>query len=325
MTNPPASPRRSRWRTGGTIAALVALALVVPALVVLSRPDLARATHAPVPLSAERPVVTSGDILFVGNSFTHGNEEPVYSYNHGAVTDSNGGGAGGVPGIFKKMTDQAGLSFHVDIEAESGQTLEWHEANRPAVIGRPWTDVVLQEHSLRPLPAEHGGDPPAFANSVDDLTAVIRSGNPDAAIYLYETWASPTSVAEQGYPSGIAGLHAMQDDLHSAYFGSAAVGGRATVSPVGDAFLRAVDEGVAVGTPEDGVPAGEVDLWSALDSRHPSKWGAYLSAAVMVARIAGLDPRSLSTGAGSAAAGLGISPQVATELQQIAYETTESG
>ncbi|UFS60834.1 hypothetical protein [Subtercola endophyticus] len=273
-------------------------------------------------LTAYRPAVTSGSILFVGNSFTHGNEEPVFSYNNAAVSDRNGGGAGGIPGIFKKMTDQAGLSFDVDIEAASGQTLGWHYSTRPTVIGEPWTAVVLQEQSTLPLPTAHGGNPTSFATSVGNLRSLVQSGNADAEIYLYETWASPTSVTEQSYPAGVAGLQAMQADLRTAYLANSGAGGAASVSPVGDAFLRAVDDGVADGLPSDGITAGMVNLWSTADLRHPSRWGGYLSAAVMFARITQLDPRTLPTGTGSAAADLEISAPIAAELNRIAYETT---
>jgi hypothetical protein len=86
--------------------------------------------------------------------------------------------------------------------------------------------------------------------------------------------------------------------------------------------MRTIDQGLADPNPADGISAGMFNLWSASDSRHPSTYGSYLSAAVFFARITQADPRSLSTGTGSAAADLGISAADASNLHRIAYEIT---
>lgn len=86
----------------------------------------------------------------MGNSLTHGRYSPVLNYNAAAVTDENNGlpasnpryhsdptepGAwGGVPGIFKRFADQAGLNYVVHLEAIGGITLQYHHANALAVI-----------------------------------------------------------------------------------------------------------------------------------------------------------------------------------------------
>ena len=75
-------------------------------------------------------------ILFVGNSFFHGAFQPVLSYNSQRITDENfkpsrtgqrrrqyeheEGPWGGIPGIFKQLTDEAGLHYEVHLEAISG-------------------------------------------------------------------------------------------------------------------------------------------------------------------------------------------------------------
>ena len=56
------------------------------------------------------------NILFVGNSYTHGGITAVENYNTSAITDANGTGYGGVPGIFKQFTVDAGLNYNVTIE-----------------------------------------------------------------------------------------------------------------------------------------------------------------------------------------------------------------
>ena len=69
---------------------------------------------------------------------------------------------------------------------------------------------------------------------------------------------------------------------------------------MGDAFLRAVIEGVAMRDPY--VPeAGKVNLWHT-DYFHPSKYGSYLSAAVHFATITGLNPLILGARAGGGGA-----------------------
>ena len=73
-------------------------------------------------------------ILFAGNSYTFGRVDPVMSYNAANVHDltaamnvANSGGSnpyephpwGGVPGIFKQFTVEAGLDYDVSISARN--------------------------------------------------------------------------------------------------------------------------------------------------------------------------------------------------------------
>ena len=69
------------------------------------------------------------------------------TYRKGSVRDLNGDGMGGVPALFKRFADEAGLRYSVSLETAAGQTLAWHLANKPAVIDRPWDAVVLQQYS----------------------------------------------------------------------------------------------------------------------------------------------------------------------------------
>ncbi len=267
-------------------------------------------------------VLLGGDILFVGNSFTHGNIAPVMTYNRNAITDANNTGSarqGGVPGIFKKLTDQAGLNFNVTIEAVSGQTLEYHLANKSPTIGQSkWEAVVLQEYSTRPVPASRGGEPDKFFDAVSSLKTLIGSSSA-ASIYLYETWARPDQVYPANSEYAGTSLQTMQTDLHNSYYSANAMNGLTGVSPVGDAFLRAISEGVGNPNPYSIAPAGTIDMWDT-DHYHASKYGSYLSAAVMFREITGLDPRDLATDGNSAAGGLGISSADAVRLNTIAFE-----
>lgn len=271
--------------------------------------------------AAPRAEAATREILFVGNSFTHGAVEPTYSYNKGTVTDANGTGMAGVPAIFKKMIDQSGLSGNVTIEAVSGETLQYHYSTKAAIIGQAkWDDIVLQEYSTRPLPSNKGGNIAAFNTALGNLKALIV-GSSGADIHLYETWARPDLTFPAGQPYSGQPLSAMQTDLHNAYYAANATFGFAGVAPVGDAFLRAVNEGVANPKPYQAAPAGTLDIWDT-DRYHASKYGSYLSAAVMLAELTDVDPRTLATGANTAAAGLGIASADAQRLNLIAYEAT---
>src|ERR1700761_6566571 len=63
-------------------------------------------------LSAFAPLYAAAppNILFVGNSFTHGNYAPLQGYNSSGITDTNNYGYGGIPGVFQKMTVGLGYS-----------------------------------------------------------------------------------------------------------------------------------------------------------------------------------------------------------------------
>jgi hypothetical protein len=260
-------------------------------------------------------------ILFVGNSFTQGGSEPAASYNNSAITDLNGTSIGGVPGIFKKMVDQSGLNYDVNVEAVGGQTLKFHIDYKSAIIADPkWNTVVLQDYSTRPCPPDKEGDPAEFNASVTSLKNLIQTGS-GANIYLYETWSRPNLTFPVGSPYYGQGLQAMQTDLHAGYYNANNTNRLGGVAPVGDAFLRAVNEGVANPTPYNQAPSGTMNLWD-LDNYHANRGGSYLAAAVLFGRITGADPRNLPVGPGSAAEGMSLQPSDAARLNLVAYEAT---
>ena len=274
-------------------------------------------------LSDSPPVAGPGPkVLFVGNSFTHGAYAPVYTYNSAAITDANGTGMGGIPGIFKKLTTQSGLQYNVTIEAVSSMTLDWHYTNRAAIIAKTnWDIVVLQEQSTTPLPVAYGGAPSQFTQGVSNLSGIILATNPAAQIVLYETWAYPLWV----YPSGAAyyglALTNMQNDLTAAYRAAYTNFNCAGLAPVGEGFMEAVNEGVADSNPYDGISPGTFDLWYS-DYKHPSVYGAYLSAATFYGLLTQNDPRTLPVEGNSVASDLGISATDAATLNRIAYQFT---
>lgn len=136
-----------------------------------------------VVLAVLGPVIANAapiSVLFVGNSYTFGRHDPVMSYNTANVTDltaperggvfadTTGGNAfephpwGGVAGIFKQFTDQAGLDYAVSLSTRNAASLRGHFLNsnpadwdmRGNIASQSWDKVVLQEQSATPLPRQ---------------------------------------------------------------------------------------------------------------------------------------------------------------------------
>lgn len=351
-------------------------------------------------------------ILFVGNSYTFGRVDPVMRYNAANVhdltaafyaADQTGANAyephpwGGVPGIFKQFTTEAGLDYDVSISARNAASLRGQFLNtassawdlRGNVASQKWDTVVLQEQSDATLPAGKGknANPAQFRAYANEFEQFIHDGsaqtytetqlygslqacqatglsaascntrraipananaNPNAKVYLTDTWARPDMVyahlnttADPSSPSGAPipdGTHTqatlyystlagMTADLHASIYGEAAANGKfAGVVGVGDAFQLAYNEGVvktggfydANGVYVPNQPGDLMNLWWD-DYLHASKYGSYLDALVQFGTITGLDPRSLGVDE-IAAHDLGISQADALTLQRVAAE-----
>jgi hypothetical protein len=304
-------------------------------------------------------------VLFVGNSFTY-TRPPALQYNIENVTDLNAQNAidkpvgsdpalpqpwGGVPGIFKALADQAGLSYEVKHSLRGGATLRGHVLNtnpagwdlRANILSGRWDVVVLQGNSTEAV-SRAGGDFGQFSAYVDKLQRIVHLGdahsyrerdlypggsntlrtipanpnaNAQAAIYLYQTWARPDLTYPSGGPYAGEPLETMTADLTAAYAAAALGNGRITgVVPVGEAFMRAVQTGVAMRNPYEPEP-DKLDLWWAEDQFHSSVHGSYLSALVMFGSLTRVDPSSFGANE-RAAADLGIAPRDALALQRVA-------
>jgi hypothetical protein len=308
-------------------------------------------------------------ILFVGNSFTY-TRPPALQYNIENVTDLNeqnaidfpqGGNPelpqpwGGVAGIFKALTDQAGLPYVVKHSLRGGATLRGHVLNtnpanwdmRANIMSERWDVVVLQGNSTEAI-ERAGGFFAQFDFYVRTLQRIIRVGdahsfrereaygggsttvsnvlrqipaNPNAhagtAIFLYQTWARPDLTYPAGQPYSGDPLEAMTEDVRAAYaqtaINNAGING---VVPVGEAFMRAVQTGVATRDPYNPEPR-KLDLWWEEDQFHSSVHGSYLSALVMFGALTGVDPSSFGANE-RAAADLGIRSRDAFALQRVA-------
>jgi hypothetical protein len=171
--------------------------------------------------------------------------------------------------------------------------------------------------------------------------AANPNANAAAQIYLQQTWARPNLINPPGTatpnpltgdaiysatpaPSFFSSLEAMTGEMTvamnnvAAFAGADNSGGITGVIPVGQAFLRAVQDGLATrdmyatGANSDGL----IDLWFN-DGTHASVHGSYLSALTLFGSITGLDPQSLGAGE-QAAIDLGISAADAVRLQRVA-------
>lgn len=258
-------------------------------------------------------------VLFVGNSYTHGAFEPLVSYNRDAITDVNGSGYGGVAGMFKQLTESAGLKYDVTIEAVSGKELSWHVTNRAELIFQPkWDKVFLQDHSRGAIPSGRDGNRTDFQAAVIALKQGIHVANPDAEIYLYETFPRSGLTYVEGKPYFGEPIETMGTDVRQGYFGMLDIEpGIHAVSPAGSAWVLAIQQDVADRNPYDGIDDGKINLW-ADDNHHASKYGCYLNAVVHFGAATGIDPRTL--GYEKTAADLGIASNVVRRLQQVAFE-----
>jgi len=260
-------------------------------------------------------------ILFVGNSFTFGANSAAHYYKSDTVTDLNGPGTngktvGGVPAFFKAFTREAGLNYTVSLETVGGKGMDYHYAEKRPLLDKTWDVVVM--HGYSTLDQAHPGDPALLISSAKQMTDMFRSKNPKVEVWLDATW----SRADQTYPDGKPWhgkpIQQMGIDVMAAYALAARNAHVNGVVPVGLAWNRAIDSGVAGGDPYAGIPAGKVNLW-AWDSYHASAYGYYLEALLVFAKVTGRDPLSLGDNE-TVADDMGFSKPQTHALQQVAHD-----
>ncbi|MEX2584598.1 MAG: PEP-CTERM sorting domain-containing protein [Gemmatimonadota bacterium] len=256
-------------------------------------------------------------VLFIGNSFTYGHGSAARFYRADTVTDLNDEGIGGVPAFFKSFTEQAGLEYDVYLETRGGSGFEFHLENKmPELTSRAWDYVVA--HGQSTLDLQNPGDPTKFLASGREFVEVLTRNDPGTEIYLTSTW----SRADMTYPADGTWhgrpIETLALDVRRYYDELARLPGVAGINPVGEAWNRAMREGVADPNPYDGVAEGQLDLWT-WDHYHASTAGYYLEALVVFGNVTGVDPRSLGRGECSGFE-LGLSTDQVEALQRVAYE-----
>jgi hypothetical protein len=275
---------------------------------------------SPAAAQTATPTTVAGKprtILFVGNSFTQGAHSAVKRYRANAVTDLNGDGYGGVPALFKTFTEEVGLNYTVSLETQGGKPLGFHWAERRQLLDKAWDVVILQE--LSTLDRDKPGDATDYRTYAPQFAAMFARSNPRVDVLLMATWARADLVYQPGSPWSGKPLSAMTQDLRRATDGVQTLSPSFRgVLPVGDAWARAIAAGIADPNPYDGIAFGQVDLWT-YDHYHASIYGYYLEALVVFGRVTGIDPTRLGAKE-SAADDLGVAPQTAVALQQIARD-----
>jgi beta-glucanase (GH16 family) len=257
-------------------------------------------------------------ILFVGNSFTAGSGSAVERFRPDTVTDLNREGVGGVPALFEAFTRQAGLDYDVHLEVSGGMNLDYHFEQKGNLIKRAWDHVVLQGYST--LDADAPGDPRKIVAYAGMLAAAFHDANPRVDVRLVATWSRADQVYKAAGPWSGKPIEAMALEVRAAYDAAAASSPQVrAVIPVGQAWNRAIAEGLAASNPYRKIAPELVNLW-ADDGYHASTYGSYLAALVIFGSVTGRDPRSLGP-AEEAAVALGLAPAAAQALQHIAADT----
>jgi hypothetical protein len=263
------------------------------------------------------PALAQTSVLFIGNSFTFGYGSAARYYRADSVTDLNNEGIGGVPALFKSFADQAGLDYDVYLETRGGSGLDFHLANKLQEIGsQPWDQVVM--HGYSTLDADAPGNPAKLVSTTAQMTEFLRGKNPNVQVYLTSTWARADQTYVPDRPWSGQPIGNMTRDIRAAYDLAAVAPGVVAVNGVGDAWQRAMDQGIADPNPYDGIAAGQVDLWT-WDHYHASVYGYYLEALVVFGNLTGRDPRSLGTNECSGFE-LGLSRDEVGNLMTVAYE-----
>ncbi len=267
-------------------------------------------------LAASEPTAAK-TILFVGNSFTYGELSPVRDYKPNTVTDLNKTGVGGVPALFKAFAAQAGLDYEVSLETVPGVGLDYHYAEKRALLDRGWDEVVLQSFST--LDQNHAGDPSLLVKYTGVFSDMLHRRNPAVKIYLSATWSRPDMTYPERSPWHGKPIEQMGKDIDAGYrLAAQKAPGIAGVVPVGLAWNRAIDSGLADANPYDGISPGRIDLW-AVDDYHASTYGYYLEALLVFGRVTGRDPLSVGDRESSIGA-LSLDPAVIRKLEQVAHD-----
>lgn len=258
-------------------------------------------------------------VLFIGNSYTFGSTSAVRYYRAETVQDLYNTDFGGVPALVGVFADQAGVALDVSHATSSGFGLHDHVEAGLERFDRSWDCVVMQ--SLSMLDRAAPGDPRRLVEASATLADTVRARHDAVQILFLATWPRADYVHLDGRPWSGQGLDRMAADIRDGYeLAAARVGVDGAIIPVADAWLKAMETGLAVENPYQGVPHGQVSLWS-YDQHHASQYGYYLSALVVFAHLTGLDPRSLGE-TELAAWELGIEPGLAAGLQAAAREVT---
>jgi hypothetical protein len=241
----------------------------------------------PPPCTAAEPT----KILFIGNSYTRFNDLP-------AMVQSIATSAG------KKRPEVA-------MHAPGGCTLKKHlseRANLDLIDRGGWDALVVQGQSQEAaLAAVNPAIREDFLRGGADLSSRFKATNPNARVFLYQTWARHPALwkarAPEAAPLG-ADAAEMQRRNRAGYAELAARIDGSVVAPVGDAWMR------------NDAAANSPRLHTA-DNSHPTQSGSYLAALVIYGTLYATADLAVDYRAG-------LGEPKAAHLQRIATEALRS-
>lgn len=210
-------------------------------------------------------------VLFLGNSYTASNN---------------------LPRLVQRVLMSVEVSIEVQAITPGGRRLTQHATDlqtpgspvADAFEAGPWHHIVLQEQSQIP------GFPGGSQDLVESLQAAAVLGAAaeglGAGVVFYQTWGRRDG--DDGNPGLYPDFSTMQDRLTAGYLALAAqaegAGASVEIAPVGEAFRLVLAE--------EGVEAFEALYVN--DGSHPSLQGSWLAALVLAARLADIDPMTVS-------------------------------
>jgi hypothetical protein len=209
------------------------------------------------------------------------------------------------------------LDYDVSLETVPGVGLDHHYAQKGPLLDRKWDAVVLQSYST--LDQNHAGDPGLLVKYTAMFSDMFHRRNPEVKIYLTATWSRADMTYPDRTPWHGKPIAQMGKDVDAGYrIAAKDAPGIAGVVPVGLAWNRAMDIGLADTNPYDGIAPNQIDLW-AVDNYHASTYGYYLEALLVFGRVTGIDPLKVGDHEKSIRE-LSLDPAVTRKLEQVAHD-----
>ena len=193
-------------------------------------------------------------ILFVGNSYTFGND---------------------LPAMFAALAKSGGHEATTGMSAQGGLWLADHVKSAETngkIQERNWDYVFLQEQSV--VPSHTGDRTRSMYPAARQLVEVVRANNSTPVFFM--TWGRRDGLSEAGHQD----FEAMQTALVTGYMGIANEL-NTTVAPVGIAWREVRRQ------------HPEMELYID-DGSHPNVRGSYLAACVFYAVVFQQSPEGLS-------------------------------
>jgi len=236
---------------------------------------------------AARHARTHKNILFLGNSYTYGNN---------------------LKSMVAGLASGAGFSATVDEKSQGGVTLGWHAANSLAKItAGDWDVVVLQDQSQRPS----FGSPYALQTILPEavtLVKTIREKNPCTLPLFFQTWGKRDGDVGNcaNGATALCTYEGVQEQLTQAYSSFAYYTQPAKVAPAGEAWRNYANR--------NSLFAG--------DGSHASSSGTFLAACTMFQQIWGVPSTSSTYSPVAEAAALKAQASLAVGQENWSYPST---